>query len=117
MKRPLIGREALKYGQIQPVVGPGAPWKEASMNKTDLIKSISESMNLKNTEATRLVDTVFDTIAASLRRGEQVAISGFGTIQRHFEHTRHKHRDFQRFVGHCLLLAQPPLPRLRSSQS
>lgn len=50
------------------------------MNKTDLIKSISDSTGLKNTEATRLVDAVFDTISASLRRGEQVAISGFGTF-------------------------------------
>jgi DNA-binding protein HU-beta len=59
--------------------GPAA-LKEGVMNKTDLIKSISDSMQLKNTEATRLVDAVFDTIAASLRRGEQVAISGFGTF-------------------------------------
>lgn len=50
------------------------------MNKTDLIKSISDATGLKNTEATRLVDAVFDTIAANLRRGEQVAISGFGTF-------------------------------------
>jgi len=50
------------------------------MNKTDLIKSISDSTGLKNTEATRLVDAVFDTISANLRRGEQVAISGFGTF-------------------------------------
>ena len=50
------------------------------MNKTDLIKSISDSTGLKNTEATRLVDAVFDTISANLRRGEQVAVSGFGTF-------------------------------------
>ena len=50
------------------------------MNKTDLIKSISDSTGLKNTEATRIVDAVFDTIAANLRRGEQVSISGFGTF-------------------------------------
>jgi DNA-binding protein HU-beta len=50
------------------------------MNKTDLIKSISDSTGLKQTEATRLVDAVFDTISASLRKGEQVAISGFGTF-------------------------------------
>ena len=50
------------------------------MNKTELIKSISDSTGLKNTEATRIVDAVFDTITASLRRGEQVAISGFGTF-------------------------------------
>jgi DNA-binding protein HU-beta len=50
------------------------------MNKTDLIRSISDSTGLKNTEATRLVDAVFDTISASLRKGEQVSISGFGTF-------------------------------------
>lgn len=50
------------------------------MNKTDLIRSISDSTGLKNTEATRLVDAVFDTISATLRRGEQVSISGFGTF-------------------------------------
>ena len=50
------------------------------MNKTDLIRSISDSTGLKNTEATRLVDAVFDTITASLRKGEQVSISGFGTF-------------------------------------
>ena len=50
------------------------------MNKSDLIKSIADSNNIKLTEATRLVDAVFDTITANLRRGEQVAISGFGTF-------------------------------------
>ena len=50
------------------------------MNKTDLIKSISDSTGVKNTETTRLVDAVFDTISASLRKGEQVSISGFGTF-------------------------------------
>jgi DNA-binding protein HU-beta len=51
------------------------------MNKTDLIRQISDSTGIKLTEATRLVDAVFDTIAGNLRRGEQVAISGFGTFQ------------------------------------
>lgn len=50
------------------------------MNKSDLIKHIAEHHNVKLTEATRMVDAVFDTITAQLRRGEQVAISGFGTF-------------------------------------
>ncbi|HVY87440.1 MAG TPA: HU family DNA-binding protein [Hyphomonadaceae bacterium] len=53
---------------------------KGGMNKTDLIRSIADSTGLKQSEATRLVDTVFDTITASLRKGEQVAISGFGTF-------------------------------------
>ncbi len=50
------------------------------MNKSDLIKSIADNQGLKLTEATRLVDAVFDTITNNLKRGEQVAISGFGTF-------------------------------------
>jgi len=50
------------------------------MNKSDLIKSIADTQGLKLTEATRLVDAVFDTITNNLKRGEQVAISGFGTF-------------------------------------
>ena len=50
------------------------------MNKSDLIKSVAESTDLKNAEASRVVEAVFDTIAASLKKGEQVAIAGFGTF-------------------------------------
>ncbi|MEY2757034.1 MAG: hypothetical protein RIR33_812 [Pseudomonadota bacterium] len=50
------------------------------MNKSDLIKLIADTNGIKLTEATRLVDAVFDTITAQLKRGEQVAISGFGTF-------------------------------------
>jgi len=50
------------------------------MNKSDLIKTIADANAIKLTEATRLVDAVFDTITDNLRKGEQVAISGFGTF-------------------------------------
>lgn len=50
------------------------------MNKSELIKSVAEQSGLKQTEAGKLVDTLFDTIVASLRRDEQVAITGFGTF-------------------------------------
>ncbi len=50
------------------------------MNKSELIKSVADTTGMKQTEASRLVDTLFDTIAASLKRGEQVAVAGFGTF-------------------------------------
>jgi DNA-binding protein HU-beta len=50
------------------------------VNKSDLIKSIAESNAIKLTEATRIVDAVFDTITSNLKRGEQVSISGFGAF-------------------------------------
>lgn len=50
------------------------------MNKSDLIKSVADSTGLKQTEASRVVDSVFDIITGSLRQGEQVAVAGFGTF-------------------------------------
>jgi DNA-binding protein HU-beta len=50
------------------------------MNKSELIKAIADSTDMKQTEAGRVVDAVFDTIAASLRKGDQVAVAGFGTF-------------------------------------
>ncbi len=50
------------------------------MNKSELTKHVADSTGLKQAEAAKLVDTVFDTIAASLKKGEQVAIAGFGTF-------------------------------------
>lgn len=50
------------------------------MNKSELTKVIADSTGMKQTDAAKLVDTVFDTITAKLRTGEQVAIAGFGTF-------------------------------------
>lgn len=50
------------------------------MNKSELIKVVADSTGLKQTEASRVVDSVFDSIAASLRKGDQVAVAGFGTF-------------------------------------
>jgi DNA-binding protein HU-beta len=50
------------------------------MNKSDLIKLIADNNGIKLTEATRLVDAVFDAITLQLKSGEPVAISGFGTF-------------------------------------
>jgi DNA-binding protein HU-beta len=50
------------------------------MNKSDLIKSIADSTGVKQAEATRLVDAVFDTITGALRNQQTVTISGFGSF-------------------------------------
>jgi DNA-binding protein HU-beta len=50
------------------------------MNKSELIKSVADSTGMKQTEASRIVDTLFDTIAGSLKKGDQVAVAGFGTF-------------------------------------
>jgi DNA-binding protein HU-beta len=50
------------------------------MNKSELTKQVADSTGMKQTEMAKIVDTLFDTIAASLKKGDQVAIAGFGTF-------------------------------------
>jgi len=50
------------------------------MNKAGLIDAIAEKTATKK-EAQDLVDTVWDTIKSSLKKEEDVAISGFGTFK------------------------------------
>ena len=50
------------------------------MNKQDLISAVADTSGLARGEASRAVDAVFDTIAATLRKGEDVRLVGFGTF-------------------------------------
>ena len=55
------------------------------MNKTGLIDVIAGKTATKK-EAQDIVDTVWDTIKSSLKKQEDVAISGFGTFK--VKHTK-----------------------------
>ncbi len=50
------------------------------MNKTGLIDVIAGKTATKK-EAQEIVDTIWDTIKGSLKKQEDVAISGFGTFK------------------------------------
>ena len=50
------------------------------MNKQDLISAVADTSGLQRGDASRAVDAVFDTIAATLKRGEDVRLVGFGTF-------------------------------------
>ena len=50
------------------------------MNKADLIDAVAESADISKAAAARCVDTVFDTITASLAKGDNVTVVGFGTF-------------------------------------
>ncbi len=52
------------------------------MKKTDLVEAVMKAANLEvKKQATEIVEAVFDTIVKSLSRGEEVAITGFGTFK------------------------------------
>jgi len=52
------------------------------MKKLDLVDAVMKAANLEvKKQAIEIVDAVFDTIVKSLSRGEEVAITGFGTFK------------------------------------
>lgn len=50
------------------------------MNKMALVDAVYEKIGGTKKTAEDAVDTLFDTITASLAKGEEVAVSGFGSF-------------------------------------
>ena len=50
------------------------------MNKQDLISAVAEASGLSKSDATKAVDAIFHSITASLKRGGEVRLVGFGTF-------------------------------------
>ena len=51
------------------------------MNKTELINAVAESANLTKKQAEAAVNAFTASVAASLKKGEDVQIIGFGTFE------------------------------------
>ena len=50
------------------------------MNKNDLVSAVSDSAGLSKADASKAVDSVFDSITNSMRNGNEVRLIGFGTF-------------------------------------
>jgi DNA-binding protein HU-beta len=50
------------------------------MNKQELIGAVAESAGLTRADATKAVESVFDSISAALKKGDEVRLVGFGTF-------------------------------------
>ena len=50
------------------------------VNKNELIAQVAESAEMTKTDAARAVDSVFDAITSSLKGGNEVRLTGFGTF-------------------------------------
>jgi DNA-binding protein HU-beta len=55
---------------------------ESIMNKTDLIKTIAEKSGSTLKDAGKFLDVFTDTLSETLKKGEDVALVGFGTFSR-----------------------------------
>lgn len=51
------------------------------MNKTELINSVAEASGLTKKDATKAVESVFETIQSTLAQGEKVQLIGFGNFE------------------------------------
>ena len=50
------------------------------MNKNDLVVAVASDSGLTKADASRAIDSVFDSITYSLRRNSEVRLVGFGTF-------------------------------------
>lgn len=50
------------------------------MNKNDLVAAVADSAGLSKADATKAVDSVFDSITDALKGGDEVRLVGFGTF-------------------------------------
>ena len=51
------------------------------MNKTELVQAIAEKANLTKVQAKAALDAALEAVGGSLKKGDKVALIGFGTFQ------------------------------------
>ncbi len=50
------------------------------MTKIDIVDNVYEKVSFSKREVTKIVETVFDIMKESLRRGDKIKVSGFGNF-------------------------------------
>jgi DNA-binding protein HU-beta len=50
------------------------------VNKNDLVAAVSDATSFSKSDAASAVESVFDTIKATLTKGEEIRLVGFGTF-------------------------------------
>ncbi len=50
------------------------------MNKNDLVSHVADTAGISKVDATTAVDAIFDGITATLRKGDEVRLVGFGSF-------------------------------------
>src|SRR5262249_46755524 len=60
--------------------GNRIPVSGECMNKADLVDRIAGACGISKVQATTAIDTAVDSVTAALRKGDRVALIGFGTF-------------------------------------
>lgn len=56
-------------------------WIMANVNKDALVDTIALKMNLSKKDVDGVLETLLDTITEEIRKGNKVALTGFGTFR------------------------------------
>ncbi len=51
------------------------------MNKSELVASVAEKAGISKKDADKAVAAVFDSVVEALKKGDKVAVIGFGTFE------------------------------------
>lgn len=51
------------------------------MNKSELVDAVASATDSSKADAQRSVDAVLDSITGALKKGDKVALTGFGTFE------------------------------------
>ena len=51
------------------------------MNKTELVAQLAENNMITKIQASRILDSLLNTIESTLERGESITLPGFGSFQ------------------------------------
>ena len=84
------------------------------MNKQEMIKHLSEKLNLTQAETKTLLEATFDTMAELLAKHKSFTIQGFGT----FSVTQlEKRKGFNPLINKWMMLPRKLRPRFKASDS
>ncbi len=80
------------------------------MNKTEIIDVIAKRTNLPRTEVEEVLGTFIDTTKQTLKRGEEVRLSGFGTFNATI---RREHEGRNPVTGETVLVPSTLIVKFR----
>ena len=84
------------------------------MNKAAIVEAVNGVLNTTKVQAEQVVDKVFDSIVASLKKGEEVSIAGLGI----FSVKQRAARDARNpRTGETVKVAAMKVPKFRAAKA
>ena len=84
------------------------------MNKQAIVEAVNSILNTTKVQAEQVVDKVFDSIVASLKKGEEVSVAGLGI----FSVKQRAARDARNpRTGETVKVAAMKVPKFRAAKA